>query len=197
MKLYGTTTSPFVRRVRVVGLMVGAELVLVNTATEAGQNELRTLTPVWKIPVLDASERVLFDSHVIVDFLVRRYGNRNVRTESGDERWREHNVLNVIDGAQDSAVNLYYLRDLDAAHAYLTKQRDRIESAMNWLDKQVDESVWLSETKKLGLTEIALYAMIDWMKFRRVYDVARHPGLARFLEAHASFEPFRLTPPVA
>ncbi|MBI2377823.1 MAG: glutathione S-transferase family protein [Deltaproteobacteria bacterium] len=197
MKLYGTSTSPYVRRVRVVAGLVGAQLELVNTATEAGQNELRTLTPIWKVPVLDANERVIFDSHVICDFLVRRFGNRNLRTDSGEARWREQNLLTVIDGAQDSAVNVYYLRDVDpSSTSYLQKQRDRVESAMNWLDKQL-VGIWLSETPRLGLTEIALYSMIDWMRFRGAYDVTRHPMLTKFAAAHAAFEGFATTAPVA
>ena len=195
MKLYGTTTSPFVRRVRIVGALVGAEMELVNTAVESGQNELRALTPIWKVPVLESSDHVLFDSHVIIDYLLRRYGNRNVRTESGDARWRERNLESVIDGALDSSINLFYLRELPAESApYLQKQRDRVESAMNWLEKQL-RGVWFSDEPRLGLTEIALYTALDWMRFRDVYPVERHPAFAKFLQTHRDVPAIAATPP--
>ncbi|HTL38522.1 MAG TPA: glutathione S-transferase N-terminal domain-containing protein [Kofleriaceae bacterium] len=51
MKLYGTTTSPFVRRVRVVAAEVGESVDLLNTAPPDGQAKLRAISPIWKVPV--------------------------------------------------------------------------------------------------------------------------------------------------
>ena len=68
MKLYGTRTSPFVRRVRIVGEMVGAPLELIDASTDEGQTLLRTITPIWKVPVLeDGPDNTIFDSAVISD----------------------------------------------------------------------------------------------------------------------------------
>ena len=50
MKLYGTTTSPFVRRVRVVAAEVGEPVELVNTAPDIGQAQLREVSPIRKVP---------------------------------------------------------------------------------------------------------------------------------------------------
>ena len=46
MKLYGTTTSPFVRRVRVAALELGHTFDLVNTAHDDGQAALRAASPI-------------------------------------------------------------------------------------------------------------------------------------------------------
>ena len=51
MKLYGTTTSPFVRRVRVVAAEVGEPIEIIDTATDAGQAKLREVSPIRKVPV--------------------------------------------------------------------------------------------------------------------------------------------------
>ena len=51
MKLYGTTTSPFVRRVRAVAAEIGEPVELVNTASDAGQAQLREVSPIRKVPV--------------------------------------------------------------------------------------------------------------------------------------------------
>ena len=53
MTLYGTTTSPYVRRVRVVTLELGLPLTWVDTFTDAGQAALRARSPVWKVPVVE------------------------------------------------------------------------------------------------------------------------------------------------
>jgi glutathione S-transferase len=197
MKLYGTRTSPFVRRVRIVADMVGAEVELVDTAVEDGQLALRTLTPIWKIPVLEDGDKAIFDSRVINDYLIRRYGNRHVRTDSGVGRWRETNLVTVIDGALDSAINAFYLVN-DGAKvdqlAYLAKQRARVQSAMDWIEKQLD-GPYLTDVPRIGLSEIALTTALDWMRFRKTYPVDDHVGLSDFLRAHRDFPPFASTWP--
>src|SRR5690606_5704652 len=70
MKLYGTTTSPFVRRVRVVAAEVGEPVERIDTAPEAGQAALREVSPIRKVPVAVIDGRTLFDSHTIIDWLV-------------------------------------------------------------------------------------------------------------------------------
>ena len=62
MKLYGTTTSPFVRRVRIVAAEIGEPVDRIDTATEAGQAALRELSPIRKVPVAIVDGRTLFDS---------------------------------------------------------------------------------------------------------------------------------------
>ena len=47
--LFGTTTSPFVRRVRVVCLEKGLPFTLVPALTDEGQAALRAVSPVWKV----------------------------------------------------------------------------------------------------------------------------------------------------
>jgi hypothetical protein len=108
MKLFGTTTSPFVRRVRVVAAEVGQPLELVNTATDGGQAELREVSPIWKVPVAEIGGRFLFDSRVIVDWLTTFHGWGDLRAPS--DRWREANLVNAIDSALESAIQLFYLR---------------------------------------------------------------------------------------
>ncbi len=200
MKLYGTRTSPFVRRVRIVAEMVGAELELVDTATDEGQTLLRTITPIWKVPVLDdGHDNAIFDSEVINEYLIRRYGNRNLRTDSGEGRWRERNLMSAIDGALESSINAFYLvRDGAKVedHPYLLKQRARTESALSWIEKQLDGH-WFTDVPRLGLVEIGLVTALDWMIFRKTYPVDRHAILSGFLDHHASFPSFVRTKPVA
>src|SRR5688572_990965 len=198
MKLYGTRTSPYVRRVRIVAEMVGAELELVDTSTDEGQTILSTITPIWKVPVLeDGDDNSIFDSAVINEYLIRRYGNRNLRTDSGVGRWRERNLISVIDGALDSGIRLLYM-SRDGARieeiAYLQKEQRRIESAMNWIEKQLDGG-FFTDVPRIGLVEIALATALDWLIFRKQYPVDRHGALAAFLEHHSGFPPFVHTRP--
>ena len=97
MKLFGTTTSPFVRRVRVVAAEVGQTFDLVNTAHDEGQAALRACSPIAKVPVAELGGRVLFDSRVIIDWLTTIHGWGGLQEElnalSKQGKWVEMGTL--------------------------------------------------------------------------------------------------------
>src|SRR5687767_13430588 len=102
MKLYGTTTSPFVRRVRVVAEEVGEPIELVDTATDAGQALLREVSPIRKVPVAIVGDRTIYDSRVIMDWLTMTHGWGTLARPH--DRWLNQNLLNAIDSALDSVI---------------------------------------------------------------------------------------------
>jgi glutathione S-transferase len=101
MKLYGTTTSPFVRRVRVVAAEVGEPLERVETATDEGQGQLRAISPIRKVPVAMIDERMIYDSRAIIDYLTLTRGYGGI--EPPRDQWREQNLVNAVDAALGSA----------------------------------------------------------------------------------------------
>ena len=197
MKLYGTTTSPYVRRVRIVATELGVPFELIPTTTDEGQKALRALSPVWKVPVAEVDGQVIFDSHVIVEHLVRRHGYGPLRTAGGAAWVREHNLISAADGALDALVNLLYL-ERDGIElgktTYIIKQRDRATAIMTWLDGQVRDT-WLTDEPRLGMAEIALLTALDWMVFRKRYPVDDHAALVAFRAAHADRPSLRDTFP--
>jgi glutathione S-transferase len=197
MKLYGTMTSPFVRRVRIVAQEVGAPCELINVATEEGQSQLRAVSPIWKMPAVEVDNTVILDSHVILDWLLENYGRRKLRAIDTANRWRETNIMTVIDGALDSAINVFYLKrdgeDVDRIQ-YMVKQKSRIDSAMAWLEKQLD-GAYFTEDQRIGLSEIYLETALGWMTYRDAYPVSSHRAFTRFREAHAWIPSFATTLP--
>ena len=167
MKLYGTTTSPFVRRVAVVAAEVGEPVERFDTATEAGQARLREVTPIRKVPVAEIDGRTLFDSRVIIEWLVTTRGWGGVVPPR--DRWHEANLLNAIDGAVDSIIQLFYLRrdgvPVDGT-AYAERQLARADAIFAWLVPQLRSDVF-------GLPEISVVCSLDWIEFRKQYPVER------------------------
>jgi glutathione S-transferase len=174
MKLYGTTTSPFVRRVRVVAAEVGEEIERIDTAPESGATALREVSPVRKVPVAIVDDgRTLFDSHVIIDWLVDKHGWRGL--VPARDRWHEHNVINAIDGALDSVIQLFYLRRDGVAiegTVYEQRQLDRTDAIFAWLGTQL-ASDRRGFGDGFGLAELALISTLDWMDFRKAYPTER------------------------
>jgi glutathione S-transferase len=198
--LYGTVTSPYVRRVRIVAHELGLPFTLVDTATDEGQARLRQVSPIWKVPVAELSPgQLVFDSHSIIERLVAEHGHGPLRPVVHARRWEESNLHHAIDGALDSAINAFYLRKdgLDPAQVpYLAKQTLRVRSALDWVQAQLQGAYFGGGADTaLGLTEIALFTALDWMVFRNVYPVADSPGLAAFREHHADRPGFASTRP--
>jgi glutathione S-transferase len=167
MKLYGTTTSPFVRRVRVVAAEVGEDVERIDTATDAGMAALREVSPIRKVPVAVIGGRTIFDSRAIVGELTRARGWGPLAAGYDD------NVVNAIDAALDSIIQLFYLRRDGVAidgTPYAVRQLDRAGAIFAWLAGKLS-------TERLGFAEISLVCALDWMDFRASYPTER-AGLA-------------------
>jgi glutathione S-transferase len=173
MKLYGTTTSPFVRRVRVVAAEVGESVDRLDTATDAGQGALREVSPIRKVPVAVVDGRTIYDSHAIIDWLVTTRGWHTL-TPARD-RWHEQNVINAIDGALDAVIQLFYLRRdgvTIAGSPYEIRQLDRADAIFAWLGNQLTKD-GRGFGEGFGLAELALITSLDWMDFRNAYPTER------------------------
>ncbi|MBA3455930.1 MAG: glutathione S-transferase family protein [Deltaproteobacteria bacterium] len=195
MKLYGTTTSPFVRRVAIVAAEIGIELERVDTATDAGQAALREVTPIRKVPVAIADDATLFDSRVIIDWMTAYRGFGGLAGTR--EPFREANLVNAIDAALDAVIQLFYLRRDGVAidgTPYATRQLDRADAIFAWLGTQLaPDRRGFSEG--LGLPEITLVCGLDWMDFRKAYPTERAGAVESVRAAWAERPSFAATRP--
>lgn len=195
MKLYGTTTSPFVRRVRIVAAEIGVELERVDTATEAGQAALRDVTPIRKVPVAIADGTTIFDSRVIIDWMTAYRGFGSLAGTR--EPFRESNLVNAIDSALDAVVQLFYLRRDGVAidgTPYATRQLERADAIFTWLGTQLAPDR-RGFADGLGLPEITLVCALDWMDFRKAYPTERAAVVESVRTAWAEHPSFVATRP--
>ncbi len=171
MKIYGTTTSPFVRRVMVVATELKEPIELVNTATDAGTKELEKVSPIRLVPVAVVDGETLFDSRSIHTWLLANRGTW------GTWDSRENNLVNAIDAALHSILDLFYLRRdgvVIEGNAYEKRQLDRADAIFEWLGTQVSKG---SFTGGFGLPELSLICALDWMEFRKAYPIENAAGV--------------------
>ncbi len=188
MKLFGSLTSPYVRRIRFLAMELGIEHTLVDTLTEEGQAELRTKNPIWKVPYVEFGEAHIWDSHAIMDYLFEKYGYGTLRPQTFSSHLEESNLIYAIDGALDSGINLFYLGKegiKSETTPYLQKQKDRIASVMEFLRSKLKESYFFPE-KRMGVSELNLYTTLDWFKFRNVFPIEDFPEFNQFMTEHGS-----------
>ena len=196
IQVFGTVTSPYVRRVRVIAAELGIEAELINSREEAGQAKLRDLSPVWKVPAAAIDGQPVFDSAVIARHLLHLHGPGPFAAFDPNDV-DEANRMTVIDGALDALINVFYLGmdGVDAATAsYLAKQRERAASACAWLESKVKGDK-LSPGDALHLSDLALGTTVGWMLFRETYPIREHAGLMRCFDRLNQREHFASTAP--
>lgn len=182
IRLLGTTTSPYTRKIRILAAAAGLPFTLVDTREDEGSALLARLGPIGKVPVLllgagDAAE-VLPDSTLIAQRLwadhqpaLREAG---FVLDPGD--WRDRTLQLVVEGALDAAINRFYMkRDGFAESGYVARQRDRVSHILGWLDGKV------TFRRPLDAATLSLGCALDWMLFRKVAELP--PGLTAFRDA--------------
>lgn len=197
IRLYGTVTSPYVRRIRILAAELGLACELVNTATDEGQAALRAVSPVWKVPAAEVDGELVLDSHAITELLLARHAGGPIAA-IGPTDLGARNALTVIDGALDALINAFYLgKDgVGEGTAYVAKQRGRATASIAWLDARVAAGDLAAEGA-FGLPEIALGTTLAWMRFRNTYPLQQHARLLGCLERLEQRPSFAQTRPPA
>jgi len=186
MKLYGTITSPFVRRVRVVADEVGCATEMVDTAKDEGMAALRAVSPIRKVPVAVVDGRTLFDSNVIAEWLLGTHGYGTLAPPV--DRWREKNLVNAADSAIDSAIQLFYLRRDGVpaeGSAFEKRQMERVDAIFEWLSGELADGKSFEGSGRFSLAELSVICALDWMDFRKAYPTERAPKLLALRAAWA------------
>jgi glutathione S-transferase len=183
MQLYGTVTSPYVRRVRIVAALLGVDITRIDTATPEGLAALAAVSPIGKVPTAILDGQIVFDSRVIIAALIARHGPGPLRITPPERRIDGENLVNAIDEALGAGIRCFYMqRDGVALDGipYMKKERARIDTILGWLEARlVDGGLGLGDG--LGLEEIAVVSALGWMGFRGVVDLTPYPGLRGLL----------------
>ncbi len=176
MKLYGTTTSPYVRKIRILARAAAVPFEFVDTRTEAGGAAYARIAPAGKVPVVELPDgRVLPDSDLIASFLWTNHVDalRKAGFSLAPDAWEDRARQIVVETALDSAINRFYLRKDGVADAgYVAKQQARVETCLVWLDRQA------SFGTPIGHATLSLGCALDWMVFREVVDLAAYSNLS-------------------
>lgn len=171
MKLIGSTTSPYVRRVRLLLADRHYDFVNLDIYGE-GRAELRRINPALKIPLLQDDGQSIFDSRVIARYLSGKYGQPPLT-------WEQENLLTLIDAANDSVVTLLLSKrsglDIDQDILFYNLQHERIRMSLKELARRVGQG----EFNAWSYPAICLYCLIDWSDFRNILDFS---GLETLLD---------------
>lgn len=162
MKLLGSTTSPYVRRIRLLLADTDYEFVNLDIYGE-NRDVLRRNNPALKIPMLIDNDQEIYDSRVISRYIHEQQALPPLS-------WDQENQLTLIDAANDSAVILLLSErsgiDTKSGAMFHELQRERIMMTMRTLSAMVEAGSF----EQWHYPSICLYCLIDWVDFRGLVD---------------------------
>jgi glutathione S-transferase len=197
MKLIGSLTSPYVRKVRVVMAEKKLDFQLV-LEDPWNADEVLKANPLGKVPclVMEGGEAV-FDSRVIVEYLDTLSPVGKLIPPSGRERVEVRTWEALSDGVLDAAVNARMEQvwpgrsEAQRSQAWVDRQMSRVDTALAAMSKGLGDKSWCMGIH-FTLADIAVGCALGYLNFRfpAIDWRERHANLARLSDKLATRQSF-------
>ena len=184
MKLIGSLTSPFVRKVRIVLAEKKIDYEFELDSPWTPESNVPNINPLGKIPVLALDdETMLFDSRVISEYLDNVAPNNKLMPAPNRERTEVKRWEALADGICDAAAAVFLEAKRPPAQQsadWIARQRDKITRGLEFMAEELGEKPFCMGTH-LSLADIAVGAALGYLCFRFA-DIdwqATHPNLGK------------------
>ncbi|HEY8975108.1 MAG TPA: glutathione S-transferase N-terminal domain-containing protein [Burkholderiaceae bacterium] len=202
MKLIGSLTSPYVRKVRIV---LAEKKLDYNFVLEDvwGSDAILASNPLGKVPVLvmEGAEAV-FDSRVIVEYVDTLSPVGKLIPASGRERVEVRTWEALADGILDACVAARmeavwtHRTDAQRCQAWIDRQQVRIAAALKSVSQGLGDKAYCVGTH-FSLADIAVGCALGYLDFRFPENTWRqdYPNIARLADKLAARQSFIDTAP--
>ena len=190
MKLIGSTTSPYVRKVRVVMAEKKLDYQFLQENVWATDTTIAASNPLGKVPclVMEGAEAV-FDSRVIVEYLDTLSPVGRLIPATGRERAEVKTWEALADGLLDAAIlvrleNTFEGRsEAQRSPAWIDRQMGKVDASLKAMAQGLGDKPFCSGIH-LSLSDIAVGCALGWLSFRfpEIDWRAEHPNLARLMD---------------
>jgi glutathione S-transferase len=172
MKLIGSTTSPYVRKVRIVMAEKKLDYQFVTDNVWGEDSTVAQSNPLGKVPclVMEGGEAV-FDSRVIVEYMDTLSPVGKLIPTQGRERAEVKTWESLADGLLDASI----LVRLEAtwagrsaqerSQAWIDRQMEKVHASLKAMSRGLGEKPYCSGAH-LSLSDIAVGVVLDYLDFR-------------------------------
>jgi glutathione S-transferase len=204
MKLIGSLTSPYVRKVRVV---LAEKKLDYNFVLEDvwGSDAILASNPLGKVPclVMDGAEAV-FDSRVIVEYVDTLSPVGKLIPSSGRERVEVRTWEALADGMIDAAIAARLeatwagRSEAQRSQAWIDRQQVRIAATLKSISQGLGDKAYCVGTH-FSLADIAVGCALGYLDFRFPQNDwrAEYPNIVRLADKLAARQSFIDTRPPA
>jgi glutathione S-transferase len=180
-KLIGSTTSPYVRKVRLLLEDQDYEFETLQALSPEGAIIMEKHSPIRRVPILIIDDKTLFDSSLICEYILDK---KSIRLSI-----EEKLTLKLIDELCDSAVILFQQKIWDIDINWENQLSQKLLSRVN----AILDSLEVMQSKNL-LTLFQkdwLYCVLDWLTFRGVFEWKdNHPSLVTLFDESVLMDKF-------
>jgi glutathione S-transferase len=199
MKLYGSLTSPYVRKVRIFLQEKEIDHEFIVEGPSDPKGNISRLNPLGKVPVLIRDDgEVIFDSPMIIEFLDELTGYPLI--PSGKSRWRAQRWHALGQGILEAVVaRMMETRRPSERQdpAVIDKQEGKVAAALGFADEHYKNGNHLVDDA-LTIADISLAVALEYIDFRYAHDWrGLYPRLGKWLEEYSSRPAFIETRPPA
>lgn len=188
MKLIGSLTSPYVRKVRVVMAEKKLDYELVVDDVWSAEAIITEHNPLGKVPCLVIEDfGNLFDSRVIVEYLDTLSPVGRLLPQTGRDRALVKLWEAAADGLMDAAVSIHIERNQRPAHqqnqAWVTRQQEKITRTLAFLEARLGENSFCTGVN-FSLADIAVGCALGYLdlRFKELDWRSKHEQLAKLCD---------------
>jgi glutathione S-transferase len=203
MKLIGSLTSPYVRKVRIVMAEKKLDYRLELEDVWSADTRIAAANPLGKVPclVMEGGEAV-FDSRVIVEYVDTLSPVSRLIPASGRERAEVRTWEALADGLLDAAIAARLEQtwpgrtDAQRSPAWIDRHLAKIHAALKAMSLGLGEKAWCAGIH-FSLADIAVGVALAYLDFRfpQIDWREPYPNLARLHEKLAQRQSFIDTAP--
>lgn len=182
MKLIGSHTSPFARKVRIVLAEKKIEYEFVVDSPWLEDSKVPTINPLGKIPVLLLDDHTpLFDSRVIVEYIDNVTPNSKLFPAPNRERTEVKRWEALADGICEAAATAFMEAKRPKGQKssdWIARQNDKVARGLEFMAKELGEQPFCMGTH-ISMADIAIGTALGYLCFRfpELNWQERHPNL--------------------
>ena len=199
MKLVGSYTSPFVRKLSILLLEKGITFEFINELPYNADNGVAQYNPLGKVPVLVTEVgECWYDSPIIAEYIELMNVAPAMLPRDPLESLRVRKIEALADGIMDAGLVSVREQARPAAQQSedeLLRQREKINRSLDVLEGYLVDGTLKTDT--VNLATIAIACAVGYLNFRRVAPgwCVDRPHLVKLVENLFSRESFARTEP--
>jgi len=183
MKLIGSLTSPYVRKVRIVFLEKKVDLDLELENVWAADTKIALNNPLGKVPCLLLEDgEVIYDSRVIAEYADTLSPVGKLIPAGSRERATVKTWETLADGVQDAGILARLEVTLrppeQQSAAWIERQMGKMNTSLAQMSRELGENAWC-HSNQMTLADIAVGCALGYLLFRfpNIAWQAQYPNL--------------------
>lgn len=202
MKLIGSVTSPYVRKVRVVLADKKLDYSFLQENVWAADTTIQQTNPLGKVPCLVMEDgSTLYDSRVIAEYLDTLTPVCKLLPPNGRERAEVKVWEALADGVLDAAVLVRLEKTLrpqeQQSAEWIERQWGKVHAGLRVMSEQLGDSAFCTGIH-YTLADVAVGCALGWLAFRfpEIDWRGDYPNLGRLFDKLSERQSFKDTVPV-